>query len=153
MRALTWHGENDVRIDDVPDPEIENPTDAVIDITATAICGSDLHLYDGYMPSMEEGDVLGHEPMGEVIEVGDEVETLEEGDRVVVPFTISCGSCWFCENDLYSLCEDSNPNAEMARENMGHSPAGLFGYSHMLGGFAGGQAEQLRVPYADVGPV
>ena len=153
MRALTWHGENDVRIDDVPDPEIENPTDAVIDITATAICVSDLHLYDGYMPSMEEGDVLGHEPMGEVIEVGDEVETLEEGDRVVVPFTISCGSCWFCENDLYSLCEDSNPNAEMARENMGHSPAGLFGYSHMLGGFAGGQAEQLRVPYADVGPV
>ncbi|WP_049998762.1 MULTISPECIES: zinc-dependent alcohol dehydrogenase [Halococcaceae] len=153
MRALAWHGEEDVRVDDVPEPEIENPTDAIIDVTATAICGSDLHLYDGYMPSMQEGDVLGHEPMGEVIEVGSDVETIEEGDRVVVPFTISCGSCWFCENDLYSLCDESNPNAEMARENMGHSPAGLFGYSHMLGGFAGGQAEQLRVPYADVGPV
>ena len=153
MKALTWHGEEDVRVDDVPEPEIENPTDAIIDVTATAICGSDLHLYDGYMPSMQEGDVLGHEPMGEVIEVGSDVETIEEGDRVVVPFTISCGSCWFCENDLYSLCDESNPNAEMARENMGHSPAGLFGYSHMLGGFAGGQAEQLRVPYADVGPV
>ena len=153
MRALAWHGEEDVRVDDVPEPEIENPTDAVIDITATAICGSDLHLYDGYMPSMQEGDVLGHEPMGEVIEVGDEVETLEEGDRVVVPFTISCGSCWFCEHDLYSLCDNSNPNADVAREAMGHSPAGLFGYSHMLGGYAGGQAEQLRVPYADVGPI
>jgi threonine dehydrogenase-like Zn-dependent dehydrogenase len=153
MRALTWQGEGNVRIDDVPDPEIEEPTDAIIDITATAICGSDLHLYDGYMPAMQEGDVLGHEPMGEVIEVGDEVETLEEGDRVVVPFTISCGSCWFCENDLYSLCDTSNPNAEMAQEAMGHSPAALFGYSHMLGGVAGGQAEQLRVPYADVGPV
>ena len=153
MRALTWHGENDVRVDDVPRPEIENPTDAIIEITATAICGSDLHLYDGYMPAMEEGDVLGHEPMGEVIETGSEVETLEEGDRVVVPFTISCGSCSFCENDLYSLCEESNPNAEMARETMGHSPAGLFGYSHLLGGFAGSQAEQMRVPYADVGPI
>ena len=153
MRALTWHGEEDIRVDDVPDPEIENPTDAIIDVTATAICGSDLHLYNGYMPAMEEGDGLGHEPMGEVIEVGEQVETLQEGDRVVVPFTISCGSCWFCENDLYSLCDESNPNAEMARETMGHSPAGLFGYSHMLGGYAGGQAEQLRVPYADVGPV
>ena len=153
MKALTWHGEEDVRVDDVPNPEIEDPTDAIIDITATAICGSDLHLYDGYMPAMEEGDVLGHEPMGEVIEVGEQVETLQEGDRVVVPFTISCGSCWFCEHDLYSLCDNSNPNAEMAREAMGHSPAGLFGYSHMLGGYAGGQAEQLRVPYADVGPI
>ena len=153
MRALTWHGENDVRVDDVPKPEIENPTDAIIDITATAICGSDLHLYDGYMPAMEEGDVLGHEPMGEVIEVGEQVETLQKGDRVVVPFTISCGSCWFCENDLYSLCDNSNPNAEMARETMGHSPAGLFGYSHLLGGYAGSQAEQMRVPYADVGPI
>ncbi|WP_222917720.1 zinc-dependent alcohol dehydrogenase [Natrinema sp. SYSU A 869] len=153
MRALTWHGEQDVRIDDVPEPEIVNPTDAIIEVTATAICGSDLHLYNGYMPGMREGDVLGHEPMGEVIEVGDEVETLEEGDRVVVPFTISCGSCWFCQNDLYSLCDNSNPNAEMASKMMGHSPAGLLGFSHMLGGYAGGQAEYLRVPYADVGPI
>jgi len=153
MRALTWHGEEDVRVDEVPDPEIVNPHDAVIEITATAICGSDLHLYDGYVPSMREGDVLGHEPMGEVVETGDAVETLEEGDRVVVPFTISCGSCWFCEEDLYSLCDNSNPNAEVARKMMGQSPAGLFGYSHMMGGYAGGQAEYLRVPYADVGPV
>jgi threonine dehydrogenase-like Zn-dependent dehydrogenase len=153
MRALTWHGEEDVRVDEVPDPEIVNPHDAVIEITATAICGSDLHLYDGYVPSMREGDVLGHEPMGKVVETGDAVETLEEGDRVVVPFTISCGSCWFCEEDLYSLCDNSNPNAEVARKMMGQSPAGLFGYSHMMGGYAGGQAEYLRVPYADVGPV
>ena len=153
MRALTWHGKQDVRIEDVPRPEIVNPTDAIIEVTATAICGSDLHLYHGRVPSMREGDVLGHEPMGEVIEVGEEVETLEVGDRVVVPFTISCGECWFCENDLYSLCDNSNPNAEIAREVMGHSPAGLFGYSHMLGGYAGGQAEYLRVPYADVGPI
>ncbi|WP_226480205.1 zinc-dependent alcohol dehydrogenase [Natrinema amylolyticum] len=153
MRALTWHGEQDVRIDDVPEPEIVNPTDAIIEITATAICGSDLHLYNGYMPGMREGDVLGHEPMGEVIEVGDEVETLEVGDRVVVPFTISCGSCWFCEEELYSLCDNSNPNAEMASKMMGHSPAGLLGFSHMLGGYAGGQAEYLRVPYADIGPI
>ena len=153
MRALCWHGEEDVRVDEVPDPEIVNPHDAIVEITATAICGSDLHLYDDYVPTMREGDVLGHEPMGEVVEVGSAVETLEEGDRVVVPFTISCGSCWFCEEDLYSLCDNSNPNAEVARKVMGQSPAGLFGYSHMLGGYAGGQAEYLRVPYADVGPV
>ena len=153
MRALCWHGEEDVRVDNVPDPEIVNPHDAIIEITATAICGSDLHLYDGYVPTMREGDVLGHEPMGEVVEVGSAVETLEVGDRVVVPFTISCGSCWFCEEELYSLCDNSNPNAEMARALMGQSPAGLFGYSHMLGGYAGGQAEYLRVPYADVGPI
>ncbi|MFC6768240.1 zinc-dependent alcohol dehydrogenase [Natrinema soli] len=153
MRALTWHGEKDVRVDEVPEPEIVNPSDAIIEVTATAICGSDLHLYNGRMPGMREGDVLGHEPMGEVVEVGSEVETLEEGDRVVVPFTISCGSCWFCENGMYSLCDNSNPNAEMASKVMGHSPAGLFGYSHMLGGYAGGQAEYLRVPYADVGPI
>ncbi|WP_049895458.1 zinc-dependent alcohol dehydrogenase [Halopiger xanaduensis] len=153
MEALTWHGEKDVRIDEVPKPEIVNPNDAVIEITATAICGSDLHLYNGYMPGMREGDVIGHEPMGEVIEVGDEVETLEVGDRVVVPFTVSCGSCWFCEEDLYSLCDNSNPNAEVARAAMGQSPAGLLGYSHMLGGYAGGQAEYLRVPYADIGPI
>ena len=153
MRALTWHGEKDVRIEEVPKPEIVNPNDAIIEITATAICGSDLHLYNGKMPSMREGDVLGHEPMGEVVEVGRDVETLTEGDRVVVPFTISCGSCWFCRNDMYSLCDNSNPNSEMARKLMGQSPAGLFGFSHLLGGYAGGQAEYLRVPYADVGPV
>ncbi|MDF9747096.1 zinc-dependent alcohol dehydrogenase [Natrinema salsiterrestre] len=153
MRALCWHGEEDVRVDEVPDPQIVNPHDAIVEITATAICGSDLHLYDGYVPTMREGDVLGHEPMGEVVEVGNAVETLEAGDRVVVPFTISCGSCWFCEEELYSLCDNSNPNAEIAREVMGQSPAGLFGYSHMLGGYAGGQAEYLRVPFADVGPL
>ena len=153
MRALCWHGEGDVRVDEVPDPEIVNPHDAIIKVTATAICGSDLHLYDGYMPTMREGDVLGHEPMGEVVEVGDAVDNLQVGDRVVVPFPISCGSCWFCEEDMYSLCDNSNPNAEMAREVMGQSPAGIFGYSHMLGGYAGGQAEYLRVPYADVGPI
>jgi threonine dehydrogenase-like Zn-dependent dehydrogenase len=137
----------------VPDPKILAPTDAIIRITATAICGSDLHLYDGLVPTMEEGDVLGHEPMGEVVEVGSEVRKLKKGDRVVVPFTISCGKCWFCEKGLFSLCDTSNPNAEMARKEMGSSPAGLYGYSHMLGGFAGGQAEYLRVPYADVGPI
>jgi len=153
MRALTWHGKRDVRVEEVPRPEIVNPNDAIVEITATAICGSDLHLYNDNVPGMREGDVLGHEPMGEVVEVGSKVETLEPGDRVVVPFTISCGSCWFCEHDLYSLCDNSNPNAELAREVMGHSPAGIYGYSHMMGGYAGGQAEYLRVPYADVGPI
>ncbi|AHF98631.1 alcohol dehydrogenase [Halostagnicola larsenii XH-48] len=153
MNALVWHDEKDVRLEEVPKPELANPTDAIIEVTATAICGSDLHLYNGYMPGMREGDVLGHEPMGEVIEVGSEVETLEVGDRVVVPFTISCGSCWFCGRELYSLCDNTNPNAELISETMGHSPAGLLGYSHLLGGYAGGQAEYLRVPYADVGPI
>ena len=153
MKAVCWHGKEDVRVDTVPDPMILNPGDAIIRITATAICGSDLHLYDGYMPTMESGDILGHEPMGEVVEVGGAVRKLKKGDRVVVPFTISCGSCYFCEKTLYSLCDNSNPNAEVAREAMGSSPAGLFGFSHMLGGYAGGQAEYLRVPYADVGPI
>ncbi|MCU4973865.1 glutathione-dependent formaldehyde dehydrogenase [Halobacteria archaeon AArc-m2/3/4] len=153
MRALTWHGEKDVRVEEVPRPEIVDPTDAILEITATAICGSDLHLYNDFMPGMREGDILGHEPMGEVVEVGSEVDRLEVGDRVVVPFTISCGSCWFCEQDLYSLCDNTNPNAELASKEMGHSPAGLFGFSHVLGGYAGGQAEYLRVPHADVGPV
>ncbi|WP_226012865.1 zinc-dependent alcohol dehydrogenase [Halomicrobium salinisoli] len=153
MRALTWHGKQDVRVEDVPRPEIVNPHDAIIEVTATAICGSDLHLYNDHMPGMREGDVLGHEPMGEVVETGDEVENLEEGDRVVVPFPIACGDCWFCENELYSLCDNTNPNAELARKAMGHSPAGLFGYSHLTGGYAGGQAEYLRVPHADVGPI
>ena len=153
MKALCWHGKYDVRVDNVPDPRIQNPGDAIIRITSTAICGSDLHLYDGYMKTMEKGDVLGHEPMGEVVEIGPGVKKLKVGDRVVVPFTISCGSCFFCERGLFSLCDTSNPNADMAKAVMGQSPAGLFGYSHMLGGFAGGQAEYLRVPYADVGPI
>jgi threonine dehydrogenase-like Zn-dependent dehydrogenase len=153
MRALCWHGKEDVRVDTVPDPTILDPRDAIVRITSTAICGSDLHLYDGYVPTMEEGDVLGHEPMGEVVEVGSNVRNLHAGDRVVVPFTIACGTCFFCQKGLFSLCDTSNPKAEIAREAMGHSPAGLFGYSHMLGGFAGGQAEYLRVPFADVGPL
>ena len=153
MKAVCWHGKEDMRVDNVADPRIIDPTDVVLKITATAICGSDLHLYDGYMPTMEKGDVIGHEPMGEVIAVGKQVTKLKKGDRVVVPFTISCGKCFFCEKTLYSLCDTSNPNAEIARKAMGQSPAGLFGYSHMLGGFPGGQAEYLRVPYADVGPI
>lgn len=153
MKALCWHGTGSVSVDTVPDPVVVDPTDCVIRVTSTAICGSDLHLYDGYMPSMQPGDVLGHEPMGEVVEVGRDVKKLKKGDRVVVPFCLSCGGCWFCQQELFSLCDNSNPNAEMARAVMGHSPAGLLGYSHMLGGFAGGQAQYLRVPYADVGPL
>jgi threonine dehydrogenase-like Zn-dependent dehydrogenase len=153
MRALVWHSTEDVRHETVPDPHILEPTDAIVRVTATCICGSDLHLYDGYMPTMEEGDILGHEPMGIVEEVGSAVTKLKKGDRVVVPFTISCGQCWFCRHGLFSLCDTSNPNAAMAAKIMGHSPAGLFGYSHMLGGFPGGQAEYLRVPFADVGPI
>ncbi|AMV36462.1 zinc-dependent alcohol dehydrogenase [Planctomyces sp. SH-PL62] len=152
MRALCWHGKGDVRVDTVPDPTIEKPGDAIIKITSTCICGSDLHLYDGYMPTMEAGDVLGHEPMGVVVEVGKDVRKLKKGDRVVVPFTLSCGECWYCKRGEFSLCDTSNPNAEVARKAMGQSPAGLLGYSHMLGGFPGGQAEYLRVPYADIGP-
>jgi threonine dehydrogenase-like Zn-dependent dehydrogenase len=150
MRALCWYGTGDVRVETVPDPKILNGGDVIIKITSTAICGSDLHLYDGYMPTMEKGDVLGHEPMGEVVEVGKDVRNLKVGERVVVPFTICCGECFFCQKGLWSLCDNSNPNAEMARKAMGQSPAGLFGYSHMMGGYPGGQAEYLRVPYADV---
>lgn len=153
MKALTWHDKHDVRCEDVPDPIIQHPRDAIIKVTACAICGSDLHLYDGIMPSMKSGDVLGHETMGEVVEVGAENNALKPGDRVVVPFTISCGECFFCRRGFFSACERSNPNREMAEKMWGHSPAGLFGYSHMLGGYAGGQAEYLRVPYADVGPL
>ncbi len=152
MKALCWYGKGDVRVEDVPDPKIEAPTDAVIKITSTAICGSDLHLYDGYMPEMHEGDILGHENMGEVVEVGPEVKNLKVGDRVVVPFTISCGECFFCRRELYSCCDRTNPDAAKAAKVMGHAPAGLFGYSHLCGGYAGGQAEYLRVPHADVGP-
>jgi threonine dehydrogenase-like Zn-dependent dehydrogenase len=153
MRALCWYGKNDVRVDTVPDPEIVNPRDAIVKITSTAICGSDLHLYDGYIPSMQKGDILGHEFMGEVVEVGKGVGNLKVGDRVVVPFTIACGGCFFCERQLWSLCDNSNPNAWMAEKLYGYSPSGLFGYSHMMGGYAGGQAEYARVPFADVGPM
>jgi threonine dehydrogenase-like Zn-dependent dehydrogenase len=153
MKAVCWHGAKDVRVDNVPDPKILNPRDAIIKITSTAICGSDLHLYDGFIPTMQSGDILGHEFMGEVVEVGNRVNNLKIGDRVVVPFTISCGSCFFCQRDLWSLCDNSNPNGWMAEKLYGHSPSGLFGYSHLLGGYAGGQAEYARVPFADVGPI
>ena len=153
MKAVCWHGAHDVRVETVNDPKLLNPRDAIIKITSTAICGSDLHLYDGYIPTMEPGDIVGHEFMGEVVEVGTEVKNLKLGDRVVVPFTISCGSCFFCQKDLWSLCDNSNPNAWMAEKFWGHSPAGLYGYSHLLGGYAGGQAEYARVPFADVGPI
>ena len=152
MKALCWYGTNDVRVENVPDPQIQMPRDAIVKITATAICGSDLHLVNGFQPTMEKGDILGHENMGEIVEVGKEVTNLKVGDRVVVPFVIACGACEFCKTEKYSLCDVSNPNAAIAREAMGHSPAGLFGFSHMLGGFSGGQAEYLRVPFADVGP-
>lgn len=153
MRALCWHGKNDVRVDNVPDPKLEDPGDIIIKVTSTAICGSDLHLLGGLMPAMKEGDILGHEFMGEVMEVGLSVNKFKKGDRVVVPFTIACGHCHFCSNELYSLCDNSNRNAEMARKELGHTVSGIYGYSHMLGGFSGGQAEYVRVPYADVGPV
>jgi threonine dehydrogenase-like Zn-dependent dehydrogenase len=153
MRANCWMGKHDVRVMNVPDPKILNSHDAIVKITSTAICGSDLHLYNGFIPTMEKGDVLGHEFMGEVVEVGPSVKKLKVGDRVVVPFPIACGACGPCKEELYSLCENSNPNAWMAEKLMGHSPAGIFGYSHMMGGFAGGQAEYARVPFADVGPI
>jgi threonine dehydrogenase-like Zn-dependent dehydrogenase len=153
MKATCWYGKNDVRVVDVPDPKILNPRDAVVKITSTAICGSDLHLYDGFVPTMEKGDILGHEFMGEVVEVGSAVKNLKPGDRVVVPFPISCGNCFFCQKGLFSCCENSNPNAPLAEKMWGHSPAGIFGYSHLLGGYAGGQAEYARVPFADVGPI
>ena len=153
MKAVCWHGAQDVRVETVPDPKILNPRDAIIKITSTAICGSDLHLYEGNIPTMESGDILGHEFMGEVVETGTEVQNLKKGDRVVVPFTISCGGCFFCKKDLWSLCDNSNPNTWMAEEFYGHSPAGIYGYSHLLGGYAGGQAEYARIPYADVGPI
>ncbi|MFZ0613848.1 MAG: zinc-dependent alcohol dehydrogenase [Desulfobacterales bacterium] len=153
MKALCWYGTHDVRVETVPDPEILNPRDAVIKVSLTAICGSDLHLYDGMIPTMEKGDILGHEFMGEVVETGPEVKKLKKGDRVVVPFPIACGSCSYCERKEYSLCDNSNPNAWMAETAYGYSGAALFGYSHMLGGYAGGQAEYVRVPFADIGPI
>ena len=159
MRAVRWHGKHDVRVDTVPDPEIVNPRDAIIKVTSTAICGSDLHLYDAVIPTMQKGDILGHEFMGEVVDVGSAHKEklnghgLKVGQRVVIPFTIACGSCFFCEKQLWSCCDNSNPadNQDIADALMGHSPSGLFGYSHMTGGFAGGQAELVRVPFADTG--
>jgi threonine dehydrogenase-like Zn-dependent dehydrogenase len=155
MKALCWHGKRDIRCDMVADPKIEHPRDAIIKVTACAICGSDLHLYNGFMPGMKSGDVMGHETMGEVVELGAEVSNLKVGDRIVVPFTIACGECFFCKKGLFSGCERSNPSPsrERAETLWGHTPAGLFGYTHLLGGYAGGQAEFLRVPYADVGPI
>ncbi len=153
MRAVCWQGIAEVGVENVPDPQVLNPRDAIIKVSSTAICGSDLHLYDGYVPTMYRGDILGHEFMGEVVDVGSGVTNLSIGDRVVVPFPISCGNCYFCEKELYSLCENSNPNAQLAEKFWGHSPAGIFGYSHITGGYAGGQAEYVRVPFADVGPL
>lgn len=153
MKANIWYGTHDLRVENVPDPTILNPRDAIVKITSTAICGSDLHLYDGFIPTMMQGDILGHEFMGEVVEVGGEVRNLSIGDRVVVPFPISCGNCFSCSDELYSLCENSNPNAWMAEQMYGHTSAALFGYSHMMGGYAGGQAQYARVPFADVGPI
>ncbi len=153
MKALLWHGQKNVSVDVVPDPVIEDAGDAVIRVTSTAICGSDLHIYNGYVPMMKEGDILGHEFMGEVVEIGANVKNLKKGDRVVVPFTIACGHCHFCDKDLFGLCDNSNPDEEVAKKQLGHSPSGMFGYSHMLGGFSGGQAEYVRVPFADVGPI
>lgn len=152
MRALCWYGRGDVRVERVPDPELLNPRDAIVKVTRTAICGSDLHLYNAYIPTMQKGDILGHEFMGEVVEVGSAVKNLSVGDRVVVPFPIACGGCYFCQNELWSLCDNSNPNARLAEALFGHAPAGIFGYSHLTGGYAGGQAEYVRVPFADVGP-
>ena len=153
MKANCWYGRQNVRVVDVPDPKILNKGDAIVKITATAICGSDLHLYNGFVPTMEQGDILGHEFMGEIVDVGPEVKRVRVGDRVVVAFPIACGRCFFCQKELYSLCENSNPNAWMAERFFGHSPAGIFGYSHLTGGFAGGQAEYARVPFADIGTV
>jgi threonine dehydrogenase-like Zn-dependent dehydrogenase len=151
MRANCWYGKHDMRVEQVPDPKILNRRDAIVKITSTAICGSDLHLYNGFMPTMEKGDILGHEFMGEIVEVGPDVKDRKVGDRVVTAFPIACGNCFFCKQEMFSLCENSNPNAWMAEKMFGHSPCGIFGYSHLTGGFAGGQAEYARVPFADVG--
>lgn len=153
MKAVVWHGKGDLRVERVPDPAIVNPRDVIIRVTSTAICGSDLHLFDGMIPTMRKGDVLGHEFMGEVVELGPAVKNLQLGDRVVVPFPIACGGCYFCARELWSLCDNSNPNAVLAEQLWGQSPAGLFGYSHLVGGYAGGQAEYVRVPFGDVGPL
>lgn len=152
MKAVCWEGTNHIAVEDVPDPAILNPRDAIVRVTSTAICGSDLHLLNGFIPTMERGDILGHEFMGIVEEVGRGVSNLRKGDRVIVPFPIACGACYFCAKGLYSCCDNSNPNAWLAEKFYGHTTAGLFGYSHMTGGYAGGQAQYARVPFADVGP-
>jgi threonine dehydrogenase-like Zn-dependent dehydrogenase len=155
MKAVCYMGVEKMSVETVPDPTILNPRDAIVKITSTCICGSDLHLYNGFVPTMEQGDIMGHEFMGEVVEVGGAIkpEKLKVGDRVVVPFTIACGNCFFCKRQLWSCCNNSNPNYWIAEQMMGYSPSGLFGYTHMLGGYAGGQAQYARVPYADVGPL
>jgi threonine dehydrogenase-like Zn-dependent dehydrogenase len=153
MKAVCWHGKEDMRVDTVADPAILDPGDIIIKVTASGICGSDLHLYAGIMPTMEPGDVIGHEPMGIVVAKGANVKKFEIGDRVVVPFVIACGACFFCKKTLFSCCDTTNPGADLARVAMGHAPAGLFGYSGMLGRYPGGQAEYLRVPHAEVGPI
>jgi threonine dehydrogenase-like Zn-dependent dehydrogenase len=153
MKAVCWYGKQDVRVEDVPEPKIINPRDAIIEVELTAICGSDLHLYNGNIPTMRSGDILGHEFMGTVVETGPAVKNLQHGDRVVVPFPIACGSCFYCANEEYAFCDNSNPNPWITERLYGQAPAGLFGYSHMMGGYAGGQAEYVRVPYADVGPI
>lgn len=153
MKAVCWYGIRDVRVLDVPEPRILNPRDAIVEVTSTTICGSDLHIYDGYVPTMRQGDILGHEFMGRIVEIGSEVTNLRVGDRVVVPFTISCGECFYCQHGMWSLCDNSNPNAWMAEKVFGYTPAGIYGYSHLMGGYAGGQAEYARVPFADVGPL
>jgi threonine dehydrogenase-like Zn-dependent dehydrogenase len=151
MRAVCWHGKHDVRVDTVPDPQIQNSGDAIVKVTLTGICGSDLHLYNGMIPTMKKGDILGHEFVGEIVEVGSAVSRFSKGDRVIVPFPISCGECWYCKHDLWALCDNSNPNAWMLEKLYGDTGAGIFGYSHLYGGYSGGQAEFVRVPYADVG--
>ncbi|HPL63092.1 MAG TPA: zinc-dependent alcohol dehydrogenase [Syntrophales bacterium] len=153
MKAVCWYGKHDVRVENVPEPDVLNPRDAVVRVTLTAICGSDLHLYDGFIPTLKKGDILGHEFMGEVVGTGNELKNIKTGDRVVVPFTISCGQCFYCRRELWSLCDNSNPNAWMAEAMYGFSGAGLYGYSHLYGGYAGGQAQYVRVPYADSGPI
>jgi len=153
MKANCWYGKQQMRVLDVPDPRILNPRDAIVRITSTAICGSDLHLYDGLIPGMMQGDVVGHEFMGEIVEVGPAVKNLKPGDRIVNPFPIACGSCFMCQETLYSLCENSNPNSFLAEKLWGHSTGGFYGYSHLVGGYAGGQAQYARIPFADVGPI
>ena len=152
MKALCWYGKFDVRVDEVPEPQLLNPRDAIVKVTTTCICGSDLHLYDGMIPTLEKGDILGHEFMGEIVELGSGVSNLKISDRVIVPFTIACGNCYFCKNELWSACENSNPNAVLQKKAYGQSGSALFGYTHLMGGYAGGQAEYVRVPFADVGP-
>lgn len=151
MKAVTWQGKKKVQVDTVPDPTIISPTDAVIEVTASAICGSDLHLYNGFVPTMEKGDILGHEFAGKVVAVGKDVKRVKVGDRIVVPFTISCGSCFFCSQEMFSLCSETNPSGEKQSAIIGYQTAGLFGYSHMYGGYPGGQAQYVRVPHVDVG--